>query len=85
MIKPQFEAGRGAVGKGGILRDEELRRRVVAETVGRLEGLGLALVGRVDSALPGMGGNLESFALFTKPPAAGGGSDRAATVAEAGS
>ena len=30
MIKPQFEAGRGAVGKGGILRDEEVRGRVIA-------------------------------------------------------
>jgi 23S rRNA (cytidine1920-2'-O)/16S rRNA (cytidine1409-2'-O)-methyltransferase len=73
MIKPQFEAGRGAVGKGGILRDEQVRRRVVDETVRQLADLGLALVGCVDSEVPGMGGNLESFALFEKPAAAGAG------------
>jgi 23S rRNA (cytidine1920-2'-O)/16S rRNA (cytidine1409-2'-O)-methyltransferase len=69
MIKPQFEAGRGAVGKGGILRDEGVRRRVVGETVRQLGDLGLALVGCVDSEVPGMGGNVESFALFERPPA----------------
>jgi 23S rRNA (cytidine1920-2'-O)/16S rRNA (cytidine1409-2'-O)-methyltransferase len=80
MIKPQFVAGRGAVGKGGILRDPEVRRRVVDETVRRLADLGLELVGCVDSEVPGMGGNLESFALFAKPAvepvAAGAGSRR---------
>jgi 23S rRNA (cytidine1920-2'-O)/16S rRNA (cytidine1409-2'-O)-methyltransferase len=40
LIKPQFEAGRGAVGKGGILRDEALRRRVIEECAGRLAGIG---------------------------------------------
>jgi 23S rRNA (cytidine1920-2'-O)/16S rRNA (cytidine1409-2'-O)-methyltransferase len=69
MIKPQFEAGRGAVGKGGILRDEALRRRVVDETVRQLVALGLVPVGCVDSEVPGMGGNVESFALFEKPAA----------------
>ncbi|HVR97829.1 MAG TPA: TlyA family RNA methyltransferase [Thermoanaerobaculia bacterium] len=66
MVKPQFEAGRGAVGKGGILRDEEVRRRVVEECVAGLEGLGLELLGVVDSAVPGMGGNREAFALLRK-------------------
>jgi 23S rRNA (cytidine1920-2'-O)/16S rRNA (cytidine1409-2'-O)-methyltransferase len=40
LIKPQFEAGRGAVGKGGILRDEALRRRVIEECAGRLASIG---------------------------------------------
>jgi len=40
LIKPQFEAGRGAVGKGGILRDEALRRRVIDECAGRLAEIG---------------------------------------------
>jgi 23S rRNA (cytidine1920-2'-O)/16S rRNA (cytidine1409-2'-O)-methyltransferase len=40
LIKPQFEAGRGAVGKGGILRDEALRRRVIEECAGRLAAIG---------------------------------------------
>jgi 23S rRNA (cytidine1920-2'-O)/16S rRNA (cytidine1409-2'-O)-methyltransferase len=71
LIKPQFEAGRGAVGKGGILRDEELRRRVVQECAARLlshaspvRGLGLELIGLFDSPLAGSGGNRETLALF---------------------
>jgi 23S rRNA (cytidine1920-2'-O)/16S rRNA (cytidine1409-2'-O)-methyltransferase len=66
LIKPQFEAGRGAVGKGGILRDEELRKQVIAECAGELAGLGLELLGVRDSAVPGMGGNREAFALLRK-------------------
>jgi 23S rRNA (cytidine1920-2'-O)/16S rRNA (cytidine1409-2'-O)-methyltransferase len=66
LIKPQFEAGRGAVGKGGILRDEELRKRVIQERAEGLAALGLELVGTHDSAVPGMGGNREAFALLRK-------------------
>jgi 23S rRNA (cytidine1920-2'-O)/16S rRNA (cytidine1409-2'-O)-methyltransferase len=67
MIKPQFEAGRGQVGKGGILRDPELRERVVAECAAGLAALGLDLQGRFDSPVAGMGGNREAFALFRAP------------------
>ncbi len=66
LVKPQFEAGRGAVGKGGILRDEELRTRVIQECAAGLAGLGLELLGVHDSAVPGMGGNREAFALLKK-------------------
>jgi 23S rRNA (cytidine1920-2'-O)/16S rRNA (cytidine1409-2'-O)-methyltransferase len=69
LVKPQFEAGRGAVGKGGILRDEELRRRVVEATARSLAGSGLELLATVDSAVPGAGGNREAFALLRKEPA----------------
>lgn len=72
LVKPQFEAGRGAVGKGGILRDEELRRRVVRDTAAALADLGLDLVGTVDSEVAGSGGNREAFALLRKPAAAQG-------------
>ncbi|HTQ79551.1 MAG TPA: TlyA family RNA methyltransferase [Thermoanaerobaculia bacterium] len=67
MIKPQFEAGRGQVGKGGILRDAAVRERVVGECAAGLAGLGLDLRGVFDSPVPGMGGNREAFALLTKP------------------
>ena len=67
MIKPQFEAGRGQVGKGGILRDPDLRERVVAECAAGLAALGLALCGLFDSPVAGMGGNREAFALLRKP------------------
>ncbi len=67
MIKPQFEAGRGAVGKGGILRDEALRARVVEETAAALAGLGLERLGLADSEVAGAGGNREAFVLLRKP------------------
>jgi 23S rRNA (cytidine1920-2'-O)/16S rRNA (cytidine1409-2'-O)-methyltransferase len=68
LIKPQFEAGREQVGKGGIVRDEEVRRRVIDETARAIAGIGsgpvLHLVGVADSEVPGTGGNREAFALF---------------------
>ncbi len=67
LIKPQFEVGRGAVGKGGIVRDEALRRRVVEERAAALAALGLELVGTVDSAVAGAEGNVEAFALLLRP------------------
>jgi len=67
LVKPQFEAGRGQVGKGGIVRDEELRRRVIGETTEAIAGLGLELVAVVDSEVPGVGGNREAFSLYRVP------------------
>jgi 23S rRNA (cytidine1920-2'-O)/16S rRNA (cytidine1409-2'-O)-methyltransferase len=66
LIKPQFEAGRGAVGKGGILRDEAVRRRTVERVVEELAGLGLEPLATLDSAVPGAGGNREAFALLRR-------------------
>jgi 23S rRNA (cytidine1920-2'-O)/16S rRNA (cytidine1409-2'-O)-methyltransferase len=66
MIKPQFEAGRGMVGKGGILRDETVRERVVRECVDGLVALGLEEVGVFDSPVAGVGGNREAFALLRR-------------------
>ena len=67
LVKPQFEAGRDQVGKGGIVRDPEVRRRVIEERVDGLAALGLSSRGWVDSAVPGMTGNREAFACFDKP------------------
>jgi 23S rRNA (cytidine1920-2'-O)/16S rRNA (cytidine1409-2'-O)-methyltransferase len=64
MIKPQFEAGRGAVGTGGILRDEAVRRRVIDECAAGIAALGLESLGVFDSPVAGTGGNREAFALF---------------------
>jgi 23S rRNA (cytidine1920-2'-O)/16S rRNA (cytidine1409-2'-O)-methyltransferase len=61
MIKPQFEVGRGHVGKGGVVRDPAARRRALID-VGRAAGeLGAAVVGYASSGLPGPKGNLETF------------------------
>jgi len=67
LIKPQFEAGRGQVGKGGIVRDEALRRRVVDERATQLSDLGLTLEGIVDSPVAGSKGNRESFVFLRWP------------------
>jgi len=67
LVKPQFEAGRGAVGKGGIVRDEGVRRAVVEAVAGALAGLGLEPLGRFDSPVAGMEGNRETFALLRMP------------------
>lgn len=79
LVKPQFEAGRELVGKGGIVRDESVRRRVVDERVRDLESLEppadsallqglqdlrLRSLGTFDSPVHGSEGNRESFALF---------------------
>lgn len=72
LVKPQFEAGRDEVGKGGIVRDEGVRRRVVAEVVAALEGLGLDRVGVVPSPVKGREGNQEELAVLRRPcPALG--------------
>ncbi len=67
MIKPQFEAGRRLVGKGGIVRDEQVRRRVISGRVADLEKMGLRGLGVFDSPVTGAGGNREAFALFEVP------------------
>lgn len=67
LIKPQFEAGRAAVGKGGVVRDPEVRDRAVAERVAELEQLGLVARGVFESPVHGPKGNIESFALFDWP------------------
>jgi len=67
LVKPQFEAGREQVGKGGIVRDEAVRRRVVESTVAALEALGLERIGVVPSPIRGQKGNLEALAAFRRP------------------
>ncbi len=66
LIKPQFEVGRGRVGKGGIVRDEALRRSTIAERAVELAALGVELVGTFDSPVTGAQGNREAFALFRR-------------------
>jgi len=61
LIKPQFEAGRAEVGKGGVVRDVEVRKRVVREIAEAALAWGGEAVGAVDSGLPGPKGNREVF------------------------
>jgi len=64
LVKPQFEAGRDQVGKGGIVRDEGVRRRVIDDTIKSLRPFGLSVIGSVPSPIRGQKGNLEELAVF---------------------
>jgi len=61
LVKPQFEVGRGRVGKGGVVRDPVLRAEAVASVRAAAEGLGLMVRGEAESVLPGPKGNREVF------------------------
>ena len=67
LIKPQFEVGRGLVGKGGVVRQPELHQRVVSELERFCRDQGLAVEGVVESSLLGPKGNREFFILAVKP------------------
>ena len=59
LIKPQFEVGRGEVGKGGVVRDAALHARVCSEVQGWLESAGWEVRGIVESPITGPEGNVE--------------------------
>jgi 23S rRNA (cytidine1920-2'-O)/16S rRNA (cytidine1409-2'-O)-methyltransferase len=61
MVKPQFEAGRAAVGAGGVVRDAPTRIAAVARVASAAQQLGLGAVGVTASPLPGPAGNVEYF------------------------
>jgi len=66
LVKPQFEVGKGQVGKGGVVRDPALRASAVANVRTVAEGLGLVVDGEADSVLPGPKGNQETFLLLRR-------------------
>jgi len=61
LVKPQFEAGRADVGKGGVVRDAAVRARVLREVAEAALGWGASVRDVVDSGLPGPKGNREFF------------------------
>ncbi len=61
LVKPQFEAGKGKVGAGGVVRDPEQRAAAVAAVAAAALELGLGAAGVVASPLPGPAGNVEYF------------------------
>jgi len=66
LVKPQFEAGRESVGKGGIVRDPLVHQRVLEHMVDRVAAVpGVRVCGLSDSGLPGVGGNRE-FLLWVE-------------------
>ena len=69
LVKPQFEAGPADVGKGGVVRDPAVHRRVLSEVVEGLAEMEGHVYGVVDSRLPGPKGNREFFVYFGAEPA----------------
>jgi len=69
LVKPQFEVGRGQVGKGGVVRDEALRAAAVADVRACAEALGAEFQGEAPSRLLGPKGNQEVFLSLRLRPA----------------
>lgn len=61
LVKPQFEVGRGQVGKGGIVRDPKLQQKAVAGVRLKLEELGFVEIRSTESGIQGAEGNREFF------------------------
>jgi 23S rRNA (cytidine1920-2'-O)/16S rRNA (cytidine1409-2'-O)-methyltransferase len=68
LVKPQFEAGREEVGKGGIVDDERVHARVVAEVAESAHRVGLDRIAVTPSAVAGAEGNQEFFLLLAPTP-----------------
>ena len=66
LIKPQFEVGRGEVGRGGIVSDPAKHARVITEVNGAAQALGLNVCGVIQSPVRGTDGNVEFLALYER-------------------
>ena len=73
LVKPQFEAGRGDVGKGGVVRDAPVHRSVLRRVRDGLAAAGIDVVAALPSPLRGADGNVEFFfhARTDGPPTLG--------------
>jgi 23S rRNA (cytidine1920-2'-O)/16S rRNA (cytidine1409-2'-O)-methyltransferase len=72
LVKPQFEAGRGQVGKGGVVRDPAVRQAVVDDLAAWAAANGWQVGGVVASPITGPAGNVEFLMRLAKVPPAGG-------------
>ena len=68
LIKPQFEAGRQAVGKGGVVRDSRIHREVIQKVLDDARSLNLHPSGLIRSPLKGPKGNIEFFVALSELP-----------------
>jgi 23S rRNA (cytidine1920-2'-O)/16S rRNA (cytidine1409-2'-O)-methyltransferase len=69
LVKPQFEAGRKDVGKGGVVRDAAIHRRVLEQVAGYAEANGFAVSGVTTSPIVGPAGNVEFLMKLTRDDA----------------
>ncbi len=81
LVKPQFEAGRGDVGKGGIVRDQTVHVRVLREIVAFAAGMGLLPRDLIRSPITGAKGNVE-YLLWLQSGAAATATDLSAVIKE---
>ncbi len=66
MVKPQFEVGKSALGKNGVVKDPDLRAQAVLGVAATAQELGLGCAGIAASPLPGPSGNVEILPLATR-------------------
>jgi len=81
MVKPQFEVGRGRVGKGGVVREPADRRAALVEVARAARALGASVLGFAPSGLPGPKGNHETFVWLAEGGRSGAVTDLDAAVA----
>jgi 23S rRNA (cytidine1920-2'-O)/16S rRNA (cytidine1409-2'-O)-methyltransferase len=72
LVKPQFEARREQVGKGGVVKDPEVHRQVLHKVAKVAQGLGLRVFGLIPSPLLGPAGNVEFFIYLARGEEAAG-------------
>ena len=75
MVKPQFELGREAISRGGVVRDAEDRRRALAAVAADALALGVSVRNFASSGLPGPSGNRETFVWLAEASRPGGVAD----------
>jgi len=68
LIKPQFEVGKGEVGKGGVVREPEKHQQVISAVNEAASSIGLRVIGVTESPILGAEGNKEFLALYEKNP-----------------
>jgi len=66
LVKPQFEAGKARLGKGGVVRDEDVRRSIIAEVVEQAKRCGFAVGGLADAKIKGPKGNHEALLMLKR-------------------
>lgn len=66
LVKPQFEVGKGKVGKGGVVRNEEDQKSVLESLVFFFQKIGLSVLGTIESPIKGAKGNREFFVHLRK-------------------
>ncbi|ACG72391.1 hemolysin A [Anaeromyxobacter sp. K] len=67
LVKPQFEVGKGEVGKGGVVRDDAKRRAALDGIAAAAAGLGFEVLGHAESPIEGPAGNREWLLVLRLP------------------